>query len=224
MNKDRCTEFIAGSARGTSASSVAIARRVAIDVEGDCAGSGGTDWHGDRVGATLWAGGGSGFEVKAAGTAVLDGPDAFAVAGTAGALDFGGRDAAWIHPDQEKARKSIAVPLNADALAVVRAQIGKHDEYVFTYLGRPVTRTTASTWYKAVKRCGLEDFRWHDLRHTWASWHVQSGTPLQRLMELGGWANYEMVLKYAHLAPGDLAEEARRIERMPANSGLRLVK
>lgn len=41
---------------------------------------------------------------------------------------------------------------------------------------------------------------------------------------LGGWANYEMVLKYAHLAPGDLAEEAKRIERMPTNSGLRLVK
>ncbi|MER2529943.1 MAG: site-specific integrase [Candidatus Competibacter denitrificans] len=134
------------------------------------------------------------------------------------------RGHAWIHPDQAKARKSIAVPLNADALAVVRAQIGKHEEYVFTYRGRPVTRTTDSAWYKAIKRCGFEDFRWHDLRHTWASWHVQSGTPLQRLMELGGWANYEMVLKYAHLAPGDLVEEARRIERIPAQPNLRIVK
>lgn len=38
------------------------------------------------------------------------------------------------------------------------------------------------------------DFRWHDLRHTWASWHVQNGTSLQELMELGGWASFEMVL------------------------------
>ena len=131
---------------------------------------------------------------------------------------------AWIHPDQAKARKAIAVPLNADALAVLRAQIGQHEEYVFTYRGRPVTRTTDSAWYKALDRCGIEDFRWHDLRHTWASWLVQSGCSLQRLMELGGWSNYETVLKYAHLAPGDLAEEARRIERQPAMPGIRRVK
>jgi integrase len=40
-----------------------------------------------------------------------------------------------------------------------------------------------------------------DLRHTWASWHVMSGTSLQELIELGGWKSYEMVLRYAHLAP-----------------------
>lgn len=41
---------------------------------------------------------------------------------------------------------------------------------------------------------------------------------------LGGWANYETVLRYAHLAPGDLAEEAKRIERAPAQPNLRRVK
>jgi len=60
---------------------------------------------------------------------------------------------------------------------------------------------------------GIEDFRFHDLRHTWASWHVQSGTSLPELMELGGWKSYEMVLRYAHLAPEKLSFVAGRIER-----------
>jgi hypothetical protein len=44
---------------------------------------------------------------------------------------------------------------------------------------------------------------------------VQSGTSLPELMELGGWKSYEMVLRYAHLAPEKLSFVAGRIERQP---------
>ena len=54
------------------------------------------------------------------------------------------------------------------------------------------------------------------LRQGWASWHVQSGTSLPELMELGGWKSYEMVLRYAHLAPEKLSFVAGRIERQPS--------
>jgi hypothetical protein len=46
--------------------------------------------------------------------------------------------------------------------------------------------------------------------------NVQSGTSLAELMELGGWKSYEMVLRYAHLAPEKLISVAGRIERQPS--------
>ena len=46
-----------------------------------------------------------------------------------------------------------------------------------------------------------------------ADMHMMSGTSLQELMELGGWKSYEMVLRYAHLAPERLTTAASRIDR-----------
>lgn len=122
------------------------------------------------------------------------------------------RKVAWIHPDQAKTRKAIAVPLNSDAVSVIREQLGKHQTNVFTFNGNPVLRCNNHGWRTALKKAGINDFRWHDLRHTWASWHVQAGTPLNVLQELGGWSSYSMVLKYAHLSAGHLAEHARNLE------------
>lgn len=119
---------------------------------------------------------------------------------------------AWVHPDQAKARRAIGVPLNAEAVEVIRRQLGRHNRFVFTTgKGKPVVKWDVTTWNRAVARAGLDHFRYHDVRHTWASWHVQSGTPLNRLMELGGWSKYEMVLRYAHLAPDHLAEHANAV-------------
>ncbi|PLX61083.1 tyrosine-type recombinase/integrase [Sedimenticola selenatireducens] len=121
------------------------------------------------------------------------------------------RRCAWIHADQAKARKAIPVPLNAEAIHVLRQQIGKHSTRVFTYKGSPVTKANNHAWRKALTRAGIKDFRWHDLRHTWASWHVQQGTPLHILQELGGWSDHEMVRRYAHLSVEHLAEYADKL-------------
>ena len=118
---------------------------------------------------------------------------------------------AWIHADQAKGRKAIPVPLNSEALAVVREQTGRNQTVVFTFDGRPILQPNTKAWRKALVRAGIDDFRWHDLRHTWASWHVQAGTPLHVLQELGGWETSAMVRRYAHLAPEHLAEHAARI-------------
>lgn len=121
------------------------------------------------------------------------------------------RQLAWIHPDQAKARKAIAVPLNAEALALVSKRVGKHRTHVFSFRGKPVRQVSTKAWYEALDRAGIEDFRWHDLRHTWASWHVQNGTPLYALQELGGWESPEMVRRYAHLGAEHLAPFAKKL-------------
>jgi len=110
------------------------------------------------------------------------------------------RQVAWIYADQTKSRKAITVPLNQDALQVLDECKGVNNKYVFTYKDKPVERTSTAAFKKACMRAEIENFRWHDLRHTWASWHVQNGTTLQELMELGGWSCMEMVLRYAHFA------------------------
>lgn len=121
------------------------------------------------------------------------------------------RRVAWIHPDQSKTRKAIVVPLNDDAMRVLLLQQGRHGLRVFAYNGEPVVAATTAAWYKALKRCCIDDFRWHDLRHTWASWHVQRGTPLHVLQELGGWQSAQMVRRYAHFSAGHLAAHAANL-------------
>ena len=64
------------------------------------------------------------------------------------------RRCAWIHADQAKGNKAIAVPLNKDAMAVIRQQIGKHRTHVFTYKGNPVTRANNHAWVKALMQSG----------------------------------------------------------------------
>ena len=119
---------------------------------------------------------------------------------------------AWVDADQSKNRRPIAVPLNLKALEVLRRQIGKHPARVFTYAGRPLDRANTHAWQRALKRAGIENFRWHDLRHTWATWHRQSGTPTHELQRLGGWRTSVMVERYAHLAPDHLAAAANRLD------------
>jgi integrase len=116
---------------------------------------------------------------------------------------------AFIPASKSKSGKAIAVPLNSKTMDVIRKQIGKHERFVFSYRGQSIQRFNTKAWRNALKRSGIGDFRWHDLRHTWASWHVQSGTSLQELQQLGGWASFEMVLRYAHLSSDHLKGAAR---------------
>ncbi|RUM91086.1 MAG: site-specific integrase [Thiomicrospira sp.] len=124
------------------------------------------------------------------------------------------RKLAFVDPEDAKGGRLIRVPLNTSAISVLRKQLGKHDVYVFTFRGKPVKKAGTKAWRDALKKLGIDNFRWHDLRHTWASWHVQNGTSLQELQELGGWSSYEMVLRYAHLDSDHLRQSANNVDNV----------
>lgn len=139
------------------------------------------------------------------------------------------RRGAWYHPDEMKAGKPLWCAFNADAMAVLREQqaarelrrregklLPGEEAWVFPYRGAPVHDITTRAWHEACARAEIRDFTFHDWRHTWASWHVQRGTPLQALKELGGWQTIDMVMKYAHLAPHHVSKWADNVARKRA--------
>jgi len=127
---------------------------------------------------------------------------------------------AWIHGAQSKNRRPIAIPLNDAAYAVLVRQTGKHPTRVFTFKGKPLNSANTRAWTKALARAEITDFRWHDLRHTWATWQRQAGTPTHELQRLGGWRTGAMVERYAHLAPEHLAVAASRLDSLLAGYDL----
>lgn len=105
--------------------------------------------------------------------------------------------------------KPFSVALNETSVAVLRAQVGKHEQYVFAKEdGTPHEWLPSRMWAETLEKAGLEDVRWHDLRHTWASLMRQSGVSLADLQEMGGWKSTKMVQRYAHLDVSHLREKA----------------
>lgn len=121
----------------------------------------------------------------------------------------------WVEAEDTKDDDALPVPLSKRALAVLRSVSGQHAEYVFTYRGKPIKEVKTAFIAACVRagvgrhtESGYDGFTWHGLRHTWATWHVQNGTPLEVLQKLGGWSDLRMVMLYAHHSPGHLASYA----------------
>lgn len=89
----------------------------------------------------------------------------------------------------------------------------KYLQYCFTYRERPIRwEMTNSPWHTALQKAGIKDFRFHDLRHTWASWHRQARTSTDELKDLGQWKSRVMVDRYAKFATEHPALAATRID------------
>ncbi|MCI0529919.1 MAG: site-specific integrase, partial [Nitrospira sp.] len=89
-----------------------------------------------------------------------------------------------------------------------------HSNYVFT--GADGTHCSGNAvgmaFKRACKEVGISDFRFHDLRHTFASSLVQKGVDLYRVQRLLGHRDGRMTQRYAHLAPENLREAIRVLD------------
>lgn len=99
------------------------------------------------------------------------------------------------------------IPMNKETIGVLEAwkkQVSK-SPYVFPGQGGGRFEDVKSAWLKLLERAQIDGFRWHDMRHDFASRLVMAGVPLNTVRDLLGHADIKMTLRYAHLAPGTKA-------------------
>ena len=108
-----------------------------------------------------------------------------------------------------KSRKLRYVPLNSEALQTLinwKAQATCNTEYVFiNQFGRRFA-DIKTAWKRLLQDADIHDFRWHDLRHHFASRLAMAGVDLNTIRELLGHSSYSMTLRYAHLSQGHKAK------------------
>lgn len=96
---------------------------------------------------------------------------------------------------------------------------------LFTYMGKPIGKFRRS-WATACRLAGVEDFHFHDLRHTCASWLIQNGTPVELVQQILGHKDIKTTMKYAHHredAAGDYMDNAMaQIRHNRKNDEIRL--
>jgi len=111
-----------------------------------------------------------------------------------------------------KSAQTRYLPLNTEALDVLRSWQQTTDQtdgtshlFIGTKDGARLY-DVKTAWRPVVKAAKLTDFTFHDLRHTFASRLVMASVDLNTVRELLGHADITMTLRYAHLAPGKLAD------------------
>ncbi len=108
------------------------------------------------------------------------------------------RNILYLHHTKNGEKREI--PVNEQAKTVlINTLRDPQSEYVFNYNGGRIADIKRS-YCTAVKKSGIKDFTFHDLRHTFASYLVMSGVDLNTVRELLGHKSLQMTLRYAHLS------------------------
>jgi integrase len=111
------------------------------------------------------------------------------------------RQAIVLHETKNGERRVLPLQGHAHEILLTHSKIRSlHNEFVFPSdkKGKPIDIRTA--WENVVKEAELEDFRFHDLRHSAASYLAMNGASLAEIAEVLGHKTLQMVKRYAHLS------------------------
>lgn len=149
-----------------------------------------------------------------------------------GQIDFGTAKMTFRTKSKRPGGALLEIPITAPALVELANQKGLHPEFVFTYevrkkrrtrlkgQRRPFTKTGwRKQWKEALAAAKIADFRWHDLRHTAATWALRETGNIALVRRMLGHADLKSTERYAHVLDRDLREgmeaTARRILASP---------
>ncbi|MFN3613573.1 MAG: tyrosine-type recombinase/integrase [Rubrimonas sp.] len=133
--------------------------------------------------------------------------------------------------EQTKNKERRALPLTHHALTLLQeldAEVLPDDTaYVFARADGKAPMELRKHWYRAMENAGIDDFRFHDLRHSAASYLAMNGATLAEIAEVLGHKTLQMVKRYAHLSDQHVAGVVERMNRAiftePANDNQPLV-
>jgi integrase len=113
--------------------------------------------------------------------------------------------------DKVKNRQERLVVLNRVAKAVIEEMRGMHQEYVFTYRGRPVKKMYGTAWRKARTRAGLPQVRVHDLKHTFGRRLRAAGVSFEDRQDLLGHKSGRITTHYSQAELENLIASANGV-------------
>jgi len=111
-----------------------------------------------------------------------------------------------------KSRQTRHVPLNDEAMSLLRSWREQRSDGQRVFA---VATNYQNGWKALLKRAGITNFRWHDMRHHFASRLVQRGVPLNTVRDLLGHSTVQMSLRYSHLAPDQRREAVAKLNEKP---------
>jgi len=116
-----------------------------------------------------------------------------------------------IPPESTKTNKGRHVPISDDLMSVLNRRRKECEEGVPHVLLQGTHWWIWDTFRTAVLKAELDGLRFHDLRHTAASWMVQAGVDLYRVAQILGHRSYQMTMRYAHLQPRHLQDAVEHL-------------